>query len=84
MDESIALGEKKFPTSQFHIDKNSAVRIIVDLLPCVLKQRDERRGGGKARERRESIGVLNMIKQSDNHCKATFTSGCNCHFLMNV
>lgn len=52
MDESIALGEKKFPTSQFHIDKNSAVRIIVDLLPCVLKQRDEKRGRkGKGKKR---------------------------------
>lgn len=25
-----------------------------------------------------------MIKQSDNNCKATFTSRCNCHFIMNV
>lgn len=33
---------------------------------------------------RWSIGVLNMIKQSDNHCKATFISGCNFHFVMNV
>lgn len=39
LDESIAPGEKKFPTSQFHIDKNSAVRIIVDLLLCVLNYR---------------------------------------------
>lgn len=48
MGESIALGEEKFPTSQFHIDKNSAVRIIVDLLLCTLKQREEKsRGNGR-------------------------------------
>lgn len=80
LDESIAPGEKKkFPTSQFHIDKNSAVRIIVDLL----EQRGEQRE--RKRERQpESIVALNMIKQSDNRCKATFTSGFDCHFVMNV
>lgn len=39
LDELMAPGEEKFPTSQFHIDKNSAVRIIVDLLLYTLKQR---------------------------------------------
>lgn len=53
LGESTAPGEEKFPTSQFHIDKNSAVRIIVDLLPRTLKHRDEQRGreGGATRER---------------------------------
>lgn len=80
LDESIAPGEKKkFPTSQFHIDKNSAVRIIVDLL----EQRGEQREREGERQP-ESIVALNMIKQSDNRCKATFASGFDCHFVMNV
>lgn len=47
LDESIAPGEEKFPTSQFHIDKNSAVRIIVDLLPWTLKERGTEREGAE-------------------------------------
>lgn len=53
LDESIAPGEEKFPTSQFHIDKISAVRIIVDLLLCTVKQRtgeEGRRGKERALE----------------------------------
>ena len=47
MDESIALGKKKFPSSQFRIDKNAAVRIITDLLLYVLSKRDEEGSRGE-------------------------------------
>lgn len=56
LDESIAPGEEKFPTSQFHIDMNAAERIIVDLLPCTLKQRGEEEEG-KERQKGEHWSI---------------------------
>lgn len=63
LGESTAGSEENFPTSQFPIDKNSAVMLIAYSLRCTFR--------GAA----EITGVLNITKQTDNGWNATFTCG---------